>query len=72
MIFVVTSFNLWQVPVDPFVQLRMAVDAIFCSWYNDTAVQYREMNHLDDKAGTAIVIQEMVFGNMNSQSCTGL
>ena len=60
-----------QVPEDPFEQLRMAVEAIFCSWYNESAVKYREMNHLDEKAGTAIVIQEMVFGNMNAMSCTG-
>jgi len=64
--------ELAEVPVEPFDQLRIAVEAIFCSWYNESAVKYREMNHFDEDAGTAIVIQEMVFGNLNSQSCTGV
>lgn len=53
-------------------QLFMAVNAIFNSWENDRAVLYRKINGIDDSMGTAVVIQEMVFGNRNDKSGTGV
>ena len=53
-------------------QLFMAVNAIFNSWENDRAKLYRKINGIDDSMGTAVVIQEMVFGNLNEISGTGV
>ena len=53
-------------------QLFMAVNAIFNSWKNDRAILYRKINGIDDSMGTAVVIQEMVFGNRNDNSGTGV
>lgn len=53
-------------------QLFMAVNAIFNSWDNDRAILYRKINNIDDSMGTAVVIQEMVFGNRNDISGTGV
>ena len=53
-------------------QLFMAVNAIFNSWENERAILYRKINGIDDSMGTAVVIQEMVFGNRNDKSGTGV
>lgn len=53
-------------------QLFMAVDAIFNSWENERAKVYRRINRIDDEMGTAVVVQEMVFGNLNEKSGTGV
>ncbi|WP_373080121.1 pyruvate, phosphate dikinase [Fusobacterium varium] len=59
-------------PESPKYQLFMAVNAIFNSWENDRAILYRKINGIDDSMGTAVVIQEMVFGNLNDISGTGV
>lgn len=59
-------------PESPKEQLFMAVNAIFNSWENDRAILYRRINGIDDAMGTAVVIQEMVFGNLNEISGTGV
>lgn len=59
-------------PESPKEQLFMAVNAIFNSWENDRAILYRRINGIDDSMGTAVVIQEMVFGNLNEISGTGV
>lgn len=61
-----------EFPEDPMKQLHMAINAIFDSWNNERAVIYRRLNHIDDSMGTAVVIQEMVFGNLNKVSGTGV
>ena len=38
-------------PEDPFVQLKMAVEAVFLSWHTPRAIVYREMNNISDSAG---------------------
>ncbi|WP_291258801.1 pyruvate, phosphate dikinase [Fusobacterium sp.] len=53
-------------------QLFMAIDAIFNSWENERAKVYRRINRIDDEMGTAVVVQEMVFGNLNEKSGTGV
>mmetsp|Transcript_8151 Transcript_8151/g.12169 ORF Transcript_8151/g.12169 Transcript_8151/m.12169 type:complete len:747 (-) Transcript_8151:392-2632(-) len=60
-----------DVPHDPMEQFRRAVEAIFCSWYSPRAMKYRDVNSIGENLGTAIVVQNMVFGNINAQSCTG-
>lgn len=53
-------------------QILLAVEAIFQSWNNPRAKIYRKLNNYSDSMGTAVVIQEMVFGNLNSESGTGV
>ncbi|MFZ1683430.1 MAG: pyruvate, phosphate dikinase [Candidatus Zixiibacteriota bacterium] len=59
-------------PDDPFVQLKMARDAVFRSWNNPRAISYRRMNNIPADLGTAVNIQAMVFGNMGNTSGTGV
>ncbi len=59
-------------PEDPMEQLFMAVEAVFRSWNNDRAIIYRNLNKIDHDLGTAVNIQSMVFGNMGSDSGTGV
>ena len=59
-------------PDDPFVQLRMARDAVFRSWNNPRAISYRRMNGIPSEIGTAVSVQAMVFGNMGNTSGTGV
>lgn len=59
-------------PSDPKVQLIEAVKAVFRSWNNDRSKFYRKMNNIPDEWGTAVNIQEMVYGNLNENSGTGV
>jgi len=51
-----------NLPMDPFVQLEMAIKAVFQSWYNPRAVRYRAYNGISANSGTAVNVQSMVFG----------
>lgn len=53
-------------------QLRAAIKAVFDSWMNDRAVEYRKLNNIDPAMGTAVNVQAMVFGNMGDDSGTGV
>ncbi len=59
-------------PVDPYDQLASATAAVFRSWDSSNAATYRRLNHIDDKAGTAVTVQTMVFGNAGGQSGSGV
>ncbi|MBR6594515.1 MAG: pyruvate, phosphate dikinase [Clostridia bacterium] len=59
-------------PSDPRVQLKEAVKAVFRSWNNDRANVYRRQNDIPYSWGTAVNVQEMVFGNMGNTSGTGV
>src|ERR1700687_5880413 len=59
-------------PQDPREQLVMARDAVFRSWQNDRAKHYRRINNIDDMLGTAVNVQDMVFGNLGDTSGTGV
>ncbi|MBC7189897.1 pyruvate, phosphate dikinase, partial [Candidatus Aerophobetes bacterium] len=59
-------------PQDPFEQLKMARDAVFNSWNNRRAVEYRRIHKIPDHWGTAVNVQAMVFGNMGEDSGTGV
>ncbi|WP_304263133.1 pyruvate, phosphate dikinase [Kallipyga massiliensis] len=59
-------------PQNPQDQLIMAVEAVFKSWNNDRAILYRKMNEISDSLGTAVNVQQMVFGNMDETSGTGV
>jgi pyruvate,orthophosphate dikinase len=59
-------------PQDPQVQLNMAIEAVFRSWYNPRAKTYRQLNKISDDLGTAVNVQTMVFGNLGDTSGTGV
>ena len=59
-------------PQDPFVQLKLAVEAVFLSWYTPRANVYREMNNIPETLGTAVSVQAMVFGNFGDDSGSGV
>ncbi|KGE04293.1 pyruvate, phosphate dikinase [Pseudohaliea rubra] len=59
-------------PQDPFVQLRLAVEAVFLSWHTPRANVYREMNNIPDSLGTAVTVQSMVYGNFGDDSGSGV
>ena len=59
-------------PQDPAVQLIEAVTAVFRSWNNERANIYRRMNDIPSSWGTAVNVQEMVYGNLNENSGTGV
>src|SRR3954469_13429893 len=59
-------------PQDPHVQLKMARDAVFRSWMNPRAQEYRRIYDIPDHIGTAVNVQMMVFGNTGDRSATGV
>jgi pyruvate,orthophosphate dikinase len=59
-------------PTDAREQLMGAVRAVFRSWNNDRAISYRRMNDIPGSWGTAVNVQEMVFGNLGNTSGTGV
>jgi pyruvate,orthophosphate dikinase len=59
-------------PQDPMKQLYMSVDAVFGSWDTPRARIYRKHNNIPDELGTAVNVQEMVFGNTGENSGTGV
>jgi len=61
-----------EFPDDPLEQLRMAINAVFNSWFGARAVTYRRLQGIPDSWGTAVNIVAMVFGNMGETSGTGV
>ena len=61
-----------EFPQEPLLQLMQAVTAVFRSWHNKRAEVYRQMNNISDTLGTAVNVQEMVYGNLSETSLTGV
>ncbi len=59
-------------PSDPREQLRLATNAVFKSWNNKRARDFRRIKNIPDDLGTAVNVQTMVFGNMGENSGTGV
>ncbi len=59
-------------PSDPIEQLKLATEAVFKSWNGKRAIDYRNAAGISHDLGTAVNIQTMVFGNMGSDSATGV
>jgi pyruvate, orthophosphate dikinase len=59
-------------PQEPKEQLRQAIRAVFDSWMGERAVEYRRINRIPDEWGTAVNVQQMVFGNKGDSSCSGV
>src|SRR3954466_14674977 len=61
-----------EFPQDPQEQLRLAIRAVFDSWTGDRAKEYRRINRIPDDWGTAVNVQQMVFGNKGDTSGSGV
>ncbi len=61
-----------EFPANPWDQLWGAICAVFGSWMNERAILYRKLNNIPAEWGTAVSVQAMVFGNMGSNSATGV
>lgn len=69
---VVAGYAKASIPDDPRDQLRLAIGAVFDSWGNRRAIDYRRMNDISDDLFTAVTVQSMVFGNSGESSGTGV
>src|SRR5262249_9514768 len=59
-------------PQDPHDQLRLAVQAVFDSWFVKKAIEYRRIHAIPSDWGTAVTVMAMVFGNLRETSGTGV
>jgi len=59
-------------PLDVRAQLRLSIEAVFKSWMNRRAIDYRRLYRIPDDLGTAVNVQTMVFGNKGDTSATGV
>ena len=59
-------------PQSATAQLGAAIRAVFASWHAEKALSYRKLNHIDDRMGTAVTVQQMVFGNSGGHSGAGV
>jgi pyruvate, orthophosphate dikinase len=61
-----------KMPEDVEGQICGAIEAVFKSWNNERAKYYRKINNIPDDWGTAAIVQRMVMGNLNDNSCSGV
>ncbi|MEM2950394.1 MAG: pyruvate, phosphate dikinase [Nitrososphaeria archaeon] len=59
-------------PQDPYEQLFNAIATVFESWWNPRAITYRKIYKISDELGTAVTVMQMVYGNYNEKSATGV
>lgn len=59
-------------PLDPINQLHEAITAVFESWHSQKAQEFRQTFEISDNLGTAVIVQQMVFGNLDDESGTGV
>jgi pyruvate,orthophosphate dikinase len=64
--------SFYDFPQDPQAQLQGAIRAVFDSWLGERAVHYRRINRIPDDWGTAVNVQQMVFGNKGDTSGSGV
>ena len=64
--------SFYEFPDDPREQLRRAIRAVFDSWQGERAIAYRRLNRIPDEWGTAVNVQQMVFGNLGPSSGSGV
>ncbi len=61
-----------EFPQDVTAQLKLSIEAVFKSWMNRRAIDYRRLYRIQDDLGTAVNVQTMVFGNKGETSATGV
>ena len=64
--------ELYEFPIEPREQLEQAIRAVFDSWNGERAATYRRINRIPDDWGTAVNVQQMVFGNKGDDSGSGV
>ncbi len=64
--------SFYDFPTDPREQLTHSIRAVFESWQGERAVTYRRINRIPDEWGTAVNVQQMVFGNLGESSGSGV
>jgi pyruvate, orthophosphate dikinase len=64
--------EMYEFPAEPREQLAQAIGAVFDSWNGERAVSYRRINRIPDDWGTAVNVQQMVFGNKGDTSGSGV
>ncbi len=64
--------SFYDFPQDPREQLARSIQAVFDSWLGERAVVYRRINRIPDEWGTAVNVQQMVFGNLGETSGSGV
>ncbi len=69
---VATFQGFYDFPADPQAQLDGAIRAVFDSWMGERAVHYRRIHGIPDRWGTAVNVQQMVFGNKGDNSGSGV
>ena len=57
---------------DPFLQLKQAIFSVFNSWDTPRTKVYRNYMHIAEEWGTAVIVQQMVFGNIHNESGSGV
>jgi len=57
---------------DPEMQIRIAINQVFQSWFSKKAQAYRKIMGISDNWGTAVIVQSMVYGNLDTESGTGV
>ncbi|MDI6890660.1 MAG: PEP/pyruvate-binding domain-containing protein [Thermodesulfovibrionales bacterium] len=61
-----------EITDDPKAQLQIAIEQVFQSWFSKKAQAYREILGLSENWGTAVIVQAMVYGNLDANSGTGV
>ena len=61
-----------EIPENPWEQLHIAIFQVIASWHSDIAKVFRETMKIAEEWGTAVVVQQMVFGNLDMDSGTGV
>lgn len=61
-----------EFPHDPWEQLLLSIQAVFDSWNNPRAIEYRNYHNLPHDLGTAVSVQAMVMGNLGMDSGSGV
>jgi pyruvate,orthophosphate dikinase len=61
-----------EFPQDPYVQLERSIAGVFDSWFAEHAREYRAARDIADDEGTAVVVQQMAFGNLGPESGSGV
>ncbi len=64
--------SFYDFPTDPREQLEQSILAVFDSWMGARAIEYRRQNRIPEDWGTAVNVQQMVFGNKGETSGSGV
>ena len=61
-----------EITGDPKAQLQISIEQVFKSWFSKKAQAYREILGISENWGTAVIVQSMAYGNLDTLSGTGV